>query len=368
MKSNALYCAIDLHGNNLFIAIVDANGKRIKETRLLCELYEVEKFLKPYRSKIQGIAVESTFNWYWLVDGLMDLGYEVHLANTAAIQQYDGIKHQNDRSDAFFLAELLRLGVLPTGYIYDRERRPLRDLFRRRMLLVSKRTSLLLSLRSLHMRMHGSPLPLASTKSISPSDVAALFEHEADQLVASVEKSHIDELNRSLRKMEKLALEAAGEVAHHGKVMSIPGIGRILSTTMVLEAGNIHRFSSAEDFASYCRMVPGRKESNNKKKGESNRKCGNRYLNWAFIEAANLVRQHDPNAKRWYERKLAKTNSIVATKALGCKLTKAVWYILAKGCDYDSEKLFGPAKAVKPTGLERASVSQRKGLRKKPCS
>jgi hypothetical protein len=63
---------------------------------------------------------ESTFNWYWLVDGLMDLGYRVHLANPAAIQQYSGLKYTDDDSDALWLAEMLRLGILREGYIYPK--------------------------------------------------------------------------------------------------------------------------------------------------------------------------------------------------------------------------------------------------------
>jgi transposase len=83
MRTTKLYSAIDLHSNNLFVAIVDAQGRRIKQARLFCQLYEIEKFLHPYRSRIVSIAVESTFNWYWLVDGLQDLGYQVLLAKPA---------------------------------------------------------------------------------------------------------------------------------------------------------------------------------------------------------------------------------------------------------------------------------------------
>jgi hypothetical protein len=101
MKTRKLYSAIDLHSNNLFIAIVDAEGQRIKHGRLFCELHEIEKFLRPSRSRIVSIAVESTFNWYWLVDGLQDRGYQVLLAKPAELTQYNGLKHPDDQSDAF---------------------------------------------------------------------------------------------------------------------------------------------------------------------------------------------------------------------------------------------------------------------------
>jgi transposase len=138
-----LMCGIDLHSNNLFCGVVDQNGKRVFEKKLPCDLPSLLKALKPIKSQIHTITVESTFNWYWLVDGLQDNGYNVVLANPNKIIQYNGIKQTNDKSDAFFLAELLRLEILPTGHICDRRLRPVRDLLRRRMGLVHKRTSLM---------------------------------------------------------------------------------------------------------------------------------------------------------------------------------------------------------------------------------
>jgi len=78
--------------------------------------------LEPFREELVGIVVESTYNWYWMVDGLMEKGYQVHLANTSAIQQYEGLKHADDKHDAFWLAEMLRLGILRRA-IFTRKRR-----------------------------------------------------------------------------------------------------------------------------------------------------------------------------------------------------------------------------------------------------
>jgi transposase len=146
---------IDLHSNNLFCGIVDMEGKRVFEQKLPCDMAAVLKALKPFKKRLEKIAVESTYNWYWLVDGLQDHGYCVVLANPAAMQQYDGLKHGDDKSDAFFLAEMLRLNILPTGYICERKWRSARDLLRRRMGLVHHRTSLMLSLKSLHRKFRG---------------------------------------------------------------------------------------------------------------------------------------------------------------------------------------------------------------------
>src|SRR5213594_1842075 len=127
---------MDLHSNNVVIGIVDTDGKRVASQKLPCQLSEVVKFLAPFKQRLEQVAVESTYNWYWLVDGLQAQKYPVVLANPAAMQQYSGIKHADDTHDAFFLAEQSRLKILPTGYIYDAELRPVRDLLRRRVLLV----------------------------------------------------------------------------------------------------------------------------------------------------------------------------------------------------------------------------------------
>ncbi len=117
---------IDLHSNNVVIAIMDMDGKRLRNQKLPCDLGHIVKFLTPFKKRLTKVAVESTYNWYWLVDGLQALKFPVVLANPAGMQQYSGIKHADDTNDAFFLAELLRLNILPTGHIYDAQLRPVR--------------------------------------------------------------------------------------------------------------------------------------------------------------------------------------------------------------------------------------------------
>ncbi len=348
-SSKKRYAAIDLHSNNLFIAVVDSEGRRLAHARLFCELHEVDKFLRRGEARIAAIAVESTFNWYWLVDGLRALGYSVVLANPAGIVQYDGLKHADDRSDAFFLAELLRLGILPTGYILEPKLRAVRDLLRRRASLVSKRTSLILSLRNMRMRIQGTSLGSNAIKAMPASELVALFGDPAEKLVADVQKGHIDALGRSIRRIERHVTETALSMPNYTRLTSVPGIGRILAMTIVLEVGDIGRFATAGDFASYARTVKADRSSNGKSKGANNRKCGNRHLAWAFVEAANFIRRYDERAERWHARKKRATNAVVATKALACKLAKTVWHILSEGTEYDGDRLFGPAPTANAT-------------------
>lgn len=121
-----LFCGIDLHSNNSVVVISDENDKVLYSKRHPNNLEQICAALIPYRAELFGVVVESTFNWYWLVDGLQDAGYAIHLANTTAIKQYDGLKHRGDESDARHLAHLLRLGLLPEGHIMPKAVRAVR--------------------------------------------------------------------------------------------------------------------------------------------------------------------------------------------------------------------------------------------------
>jgi transposase len=331
---------IDLHSNNLFCAIVDMNGKRLFEKKLPCDLESVLRALKPFKKRLEKIAVESTYNWYWLVDGLQDHGYPVVLANPAAMQQYDGLKHVDDKSDGFFLAEMARLDILPTGHICDRAIRPVRDLLRRRMGLVQKRTSLMLSLKSLHTRMTGRDLGTGRIKALEPKDAESLFEHPADQLITRLDLQLVEQLGRSIEQIEAAILAQVKSLPSYQVLQTMPGVGKILGLTITLETVDPKRFAGPGPYASYCRCVESRRMSNGKKKGENNGKCGNKYLAWAFVEAANFAQRHDGPCRKFYDRKKAQVNGIVATKALACKLAKAAWHMMSQNSDYEAGRMF----------------------------
>jgi transposase len=257
------------------------------------------------------------------------------------MQQYNGIKHADDTNDAFFLAELLRLKILPTGHIYDAQLRPVRDLLRRRLMLVHQRTALILSFKSLYTRTTGLDMTLSYLKKLESEEAEQLYEHSANQMVAGLQVQHIRQLSESINKIEKRVLESARELPCYARLTTLPGVGKILGMTISMEVGDIKRFTSAGRFASYCRAVEAKCISNDRKKGENNSKCGNRYLGWAFVEVANFARRYDQQCRKWYDRKAAKTSNVIATKALACKLAKAAWYLMSESTDYDAQRMFG---------------------------
>jgi transposase len=338
--NDKLIAGLDLHSNNVMIGVINQDGKRVVHRKLDCDLGQVTRFLEPLKPQLQSMAVESTFNWYWLVDGLRARGYPIDLANPAKIEQYSGLKHVDDEDDAFHLADLQRLNILPKAHVYDPELRPVRDLFRRRAGLVHQRSSLLLSFKSLYARTHGERLDLADVKKLEPKEAPKLYRHPANQLIAQVQAEHIQALDKSIQRIEKAVLECAREIPLYERLLTIPGIGKILGMTITMEVGDIKRFQSDGNFASYCRMVGAKHLSNGKCKADNNQKCGNRYLAWTFVEAANFARRFDEQCRRWYDRKAARTSKVIATKALGCKLAKAAWHVMAHQCDYDAKRMF----------------------------
>ncbi len=132
------YCGIDLSARDCHVCVIDEQLKVVVQQKLRNELPKICQLLAPYKADLK-IVVESTFNWYWLIDGLQAEGYEVVLAHTLGLYLITGAKVKTDRRDAYSLAKLLLVGAVPVAYIYPVETRPVRDLLRRRMHLVQVR-------------------------------------------------------------------------------------------------------------------------------------------------------------------------------------------------------------------------------------
>jgi transposase len=337
------YAAIDLHSNNGYCVVVDGEDRPAFNKRLANDLNAYLDAFRPYKKKLVAIAVESTFNWYWLVDGLVEHGYDVRLVHTAAVDQYSGLKHANDKSDAFFLARLLLLGILPTGHIYPCAERPVRDLLRRRQLLVQQRTTQILSFHSLMYRQTGARMNSNEIRQMSkdPELAAGLFNDKHLQLMADTSIGVISYLAEQIGILEKAALTHVKLKPEFECVLSAPGIGKILALIIMLETGNIHRFPSASNYVSYCRCVCAERSSNGKSKGKNNAKNGNRYLAWAYIEAANYAMLYYDQPRNWYMRKVSRSLPVVARKAMAAKMCRACYYLMRDQTVFDMRKLFG---------------------------
>ena len=335
------YAGIDLHSNNNYIGAIDGKGRIVFQKKNPNDLETILNSFEPFKGEIKGIVVESTFNWYWLVDGLMEADYKVHLANTTAIQQYSGLKHSDDKSDALWLAEMLRLKILPEGFIYPKKTRSIRDLLRRRMRLVQQRTSLLLSMKGMISNWTSVKVSRTELKKLDSKEIGKIFSGPYEKLSAESIVEVTGVLNDQIKKIEKVVLQKISLKREFKKLLTVCGIGDILGTTIMLETGDIGRFTEVGDYSSYCRCVPATKKSNEKNKGKGNKKNGNKYLAWAYVEAAHYMQRFSPKAKSWFQKKAAKRGQIVATKALSNKIARACYYIMKNRTVYNPKKMFG---------------------------
>jgi transposase len=334
------YAGIDLHSTSCYLGILDDNDTRVFGGKLDNSLDLIARSLEPFKEELAGIAVESTFNWYWLVDGLQDRGYSVQLANPSAIRQYEGLKYTDDQWDAFWLAHMLRLGILPTGYIYPKEERPTRDLLRRRLLLVRQRTTQILSLQGMVTRHLGRRISVNRIKQLAEGEVEEWFDHPHLRLAAGSSVAVIQFLSGRIREMEKAILAEVRLRKEFESLLTVPGIGEILGLTIMLEVGDIGRFPSVQDYSSYCRCVKAERRSDRKKKGDGNRKNGNKYLGWSYVEAAHFAKRYHDGPRRFYQRKASQRKEVVAVKALANKLARASYYVMRDRIPYDESMLF----------------------------
>ena len=335
-----LYGGMDLHSTNVVTQLIDEDDKVLYRKKQSCDLDQILKGLEPFKDNIEGIAVESTYNWYWLVDGLMAAGYRVHLVNTAAVKQYEGLKYTDDDSDAFWLAHLLRLGILPTGHIYPKESRGVRDLLRKRGQLVRQRTAHILSIENLYARNSGDRLSCNAIKCLTEEQIQQQFADPNVALAIDSNRILMNALDQQIKVLEQALLKQTKLNPRYRKLLTIDGVGEVLALTITLETGDIGRFAQVGNFTSYCRCVGSEKLSNGKKKGQGNSKNGNKYLAWAFVEAANFAIRFNEQAKRFYQRKAAKRNRVVALKAVAHKLARASYYVMRDQVPFDSTKLF----------------------------
>lgn len=334
------YSGIDLHANNCVVAVIDEEDRVCCQRRVANDIEAIVALLAPFRDSLVGVVVESTFNWYWLVDGLLAAGFNVKLANTAAIAQYHGLKYSGDEHDARHLAHMLRLNLLQFGYVFPPEWRDLRDLARKRMQLVRSRTLHILALETAVARQTGGRISANAVKKLMPADLDnwrwsadATLAAQANLATVRALTSIIDCLEQRLREQVQLNPQYA-------LLRTVPGIGEVLASVIMLETGPIGRFASTGNYASYARCVRSIRISNEKKKGEGNRKNGNAYLAWAFVEAAHCAMRFNQAAKRFYEHKKARTNATVATKALAHKLARACYHMLKEHTEFDDKRCF----------------------------
>lgn len=338
------YCGIDLHAKSSQICVIDEEGKKVGEANLKNDLSLILEFLKPFDNDLH-IVIESTINWYWIVDGLAEAGYKVKLAHTLGLYMITGAKVKTDRRDAFKLAKLLRMGEIPEAYIYPQEKRPLRDLLRRRAGLVEERASCYSSLRMQFIRYNLNTMSLNALKHLNADDIDSMPLPEELKTYCKMILDRIELLSQQIKQIDKSLKTVTLEDPKFKSLLTIPGIHYVLGLTIYYEVGDILRFKSAREFASYCRLVPGITQSSDKVRKGKGSKQGNHYLKWAFTQAANMAVRYYSRLRKFRDkhanRRMGNAHTMVANCILAHKLATATFHMLKEGTSFDEAKLFG---------------------------
>lgn len=339
------YCGIDLHSRRSQICVIDEEGQKVLERkRVPNEIGVILGHLEPFNEGLR-IVVESTFNWYWLVDGLQDAGLDVTLAHTLGMYAITHAKVKTDRRDAFRLARLLRAGEIHCAYIYPRESRPIRDLIRQRTRVVSFRSREYSAAR-MRLYQHGIlDHTRSSARDLDEDEIAAYFAHPATCRVVRQERQRIRFYNCQISELDGEIDEYAVACPDFKRLLGVPGLGNTLAAIVFFETGDINRFPSYKDYSSYCRLVTGTCESDGSKRRPRGKKQGNPHLKSAYTQAAQHARRCYPKIRRCYDRQVARHpgsgSKLIATNIIGHKLAVAVFQILKKGECFKEHLIFG---------------------------
>lgn len=338
------YSGIDLSARDSHLCVLDDSLSIHLQQKVPNDLHRISNLLEPFKPNLQ-IVVESTFNWYWLVDGLQQLAFDVSLAHTLGLSMITQAKVKTDRRDAFTLAKMLRAGVIPKAYIYPASTRPVRDLLRRRMKVVRLRAHEYGSLRQLLLREGYVSSSRNEIKLADDEDLAQWFSHPLLVMTASQQLERIDLLSRQILELEQQILDLTRKKADYKRLLKISGIGKILALTILYEVGEISRFKNVRHFSSYCRLVPGVAQSGSVIRRGRSSKQGNAYLKSAFNQAAIVAVRSYPRIRACYERHLSRhrgsARKLVAYNVIAHKLAQAVYQVMKRESEYREELLFG---------------------------
>jgi len=338
------YCGIDLSARDCHVCVIDQQLRVLVQQKLRNELPKICQLLEPYKANLK-IVVESTFNWYWLIDGLQAGGFEVILAHTLGLYLITGAKVKTDRRDAYALAKLLLVGAVPTAYIYPAEIRPVRDLLRRRLHVVQVRAGEYGSLRRLLLRQGILSHKQQEIKSATESELEQWFAHPLVRLHASQELQRIELYSQQIARLEETILALAQTEQSYQLLQQLPGVGQTIALTILYEVGELSRFANAKVFSSYCRVIPGVAQSGQVTRRGRGSKQGNHYLKAAFSQAAVHAVRCYPQVRRYYDRQLkrhqGRGRQMICYNIIAHKLAQAAFHVLKEQTEYRAELLFG---------------------------
>ncbi len=333
------YCGIDLHARLLYVCILDEHGNKVVHQKIKADPHQLHKLLKPYIGQLV-VGVECMHCWYWVSDFCREINVEFILGHALYMKAIHGGKAKNDKIDSYKIASLMRGGNFPLAYNYPTEIRATRDLLRRRTYVMRHGSELKAHVVNTDSQ-YNLPAQSLNLKNVSARDgLRDYYDDPVVQRMIALDMNILDCYIRELKHVESFIEGKAKE--HYGALLNIvrtfPGIGQILALTIIYEIGDINRFPSVQQFASYSRLVKCKAESAGKTYGTSSNKIGNGYLKWAFSEAAVLYLRGNDNAKRYLAKLQKRMSKGKALSALAHKIGRCVYFMLRDRQVFDENK------------------------------
>src|SRR5919199_4701327 len=336
------YAGVDLHARSLYLVALAHDGQPRFGRNLPAQPEPFLRAVQPFREGLL-VACECVHPWYWLADTCRDHAIAFVLGHAWAMKAVHGSKTKCDRQDAFAIARLLKGGNFPPAYAYPRERRGLRDLLRARLRLVRQRAELY---GHVHTARRQANLPPVSNDVKYKGKRAAITGDIVDPFVrrrVETDLALLEPLDTAIRRLEAEIEAAAKE--HYPTELAVlqttPGVGAVLSLTILLEIDAIDRFDTRQQFCSYARLCGAVQESAGQRTGAGNRKAGNAWLKGAFSEAAVLSAQKDERIGGLLPRLGSKLGKPKALSALAHKLRRAFYHMLR------TKEVFGVGRFVR---------------------
>ncbi len=338
-QEHRYYCGVDLHARSMYLCILDQRGEVVLHKNMPAGPEPFLKAIAPFRDDLV-VAVECIFTWYWLADLCAQEEIPFVLGHALYMKAIHGGKAKNDRIDSRKIAGLLRSSMIPQAYVYPSEMRSTRDLLRRRCYLVRKRADLMAHIQNTNSQCNLPEFGKKTSHRLNAGWIAEQFTDPHVRRSIEVDLEIIGLLNRLITNLERYLLASARQ--HDPRALSILqsvyGIGKVLSMVILYEIHDIGRFTRVQDFASYARLVKCAKESAGKRYGSSGKKIGNRYLKWAFSEAAVLFLKGNPPAQRYKARLVSKHGKSKALSILAHKMGRTVYYMLQRNQAFDMNR------------------------------
>jgi transposase len=332
-----LYSGVDLHRRSIVICTVNESGSIIARKSMKTQPDLVTAYFRQWPDQHRAV-VECTTGWYWFSDLLRSLDVDVVLAHAKYLKAISYAKVKTDAVDALTLAQLLRMGYVPEAHQLPPEYRAMRDLLRQRMVMDHNRTTIIRRVTSILAQFNITTLPMSPHQTgfadfVSQCQIPE--EYRIPLLMYHQQCLQAAEHRKQLEKYFKAHLRPLPSVQ---RLLSIPGIGDITGSIIAMETGDIHRFADAKHYCSYCRLVPGAKDSGGKHSHRSGSKDGNRYLKFAFTESAVKAMQFYPEIKHFASRLERRATKAIARTVVAKELAKISYYVLSRQQEFKTFK------------------------------